>query len=196
MEDIESVVYNDRTVAFTALANQFCTFIDRVATFSQKDFVDNAHKLLALLYVKALSLPQTEPTDPDMIEKTVTQEEWDEVFNAVALKMGKFDKYKEIEQPIQSGAKAEMASIAEGFADIFQDLKDYTSLMSYGSPEMMNDAIWECTNNFRQYWGQRLVNILRVLHLLQYSGVELCTTDARQFDENKSRRKTHNNEQD
>ena len=49
--------------------------------------------------------------------------------------------------------------------------------------EMMNDAVWECARNFREYWGQRLVNIVRVLHHLIYSGAALRTDDARTFEQ-------------
>lgn len=50
--------------------------------------------------------------------------------------------------------------------------------MQMGSPEMMNDAIWECARNFREYWGQRLLNIIRVLHHLVYGGANLNHNDA------------------
>ena len=179
-DDFEKVVYSDEVIAFTALASQYCNMVDRVAAFSQSDFISQQHKLLSLLYVKTLSLPETEPVDPDMIEKTVTQEEWDEVHNAVAAKLAKFDRYSEVYDPL-AGDDA-MTSLSEGFADIFQDLKDYLSLMQMGSPEMMNDAIWECARNFREYWGQRLVNIVRVLHHLIYSGAPLRTDDAKSFE--------------
>ena len=179
-DDFEKVVYSDEVIAFTALASQYCNMVDRVAAFSQSDFISQQHKLLSLLYVKTLSLPETEPVDPDMIEKTVTQEEWDEVHNAVAAKLAKFDRYSEVYDPL-AGDDA-MTSLSEGFADIFQDLKDYLSLMQMGSPEMMNDAIWECMNNFKNYCGQRLVNIVRVLHHLIYSGAPLRTDDAKSFE--------------
>lgn len=175
-DDFEKIVYSDEVITFTALANEYCKFIDYVASFSQKDFVDKAHRLLPLLYVKTLSLPEVEPVDQDMIEKTVTQEEWDEVHNAVAKKLARFDNYKEALDPLRNSD--EMTSLSEGFADIFQDLKDYLSLMQMGSPEMMNDAIWECARNFREYWGQRLLNIVRVLHHLIYGGANLSQDDA------------------
>ena len=41
------------------------------------------------------------------------------------------------------------------------------------SDEIMMNAIWECRQAFEQYWGQRLVNVLRVLHNLKYNIVEL-----------------------
>ena len=72
----------------------------------------------------------------------------------------------------------QMNSLSEGFTDIYQDLKDYIALYNMGTPEIMNDAIWECKNNFKQFWGQRLMNITRVLHHLLYGGVSLNETDA------------------
>ena len=179
-DDFETIVYSDEVIAFTALAGEYCNLIDRVAAYSQRDFIDQQLRLLALIYVKTLSLPNVEPIDPEMVEKTVTQEEWDEVHNAVAAKLAKFDCYSEVYDPL-AGDDA-MTSLSEGFADIFQDLKDYLSLMQMGSPEMMNDAIWECARNFREYWGQRLVNIVRVLHHLIYSGAPLRTDDAKSFE--------------
>ena len=179
-EDFEKIVYSDEVIAFTALAGEYCNLIDRVAAYSQRDFIDHQLRLLALIYVKTLSLPDVEPIDPEMVEKTVTQEEWDEVHNAVVAKLAKFDRYSEVFDPL-AGDDA-MTSLSEGFADIFQDLKDYLSLMQMGSPEMMNDAIWECVNNFKNYWGQRLVNIVRVLHHLIYSGAPLRTDDAKTFE--------------
>ena len=179
-EDFEKIVYSDEVIAFTALAGEYCNLIDRVAAYSQRDFINHQLRLLALIYVKTLSLPDVEPIDPEMVEKTVTQEEWDEVHNAVAAKLAKFDRYSEVFDPL-AGDDA-MTSLSEGFADIFQDLKDYLSLMQMGSPEMMNDAIWECVNNFKNYWGQRLVNIVRVLHHLIYSSAPLRTDDAKSFE--------------
>ena len=175
-DNYEKTIYSDEVVAFTTLAAEYCNFLNASASFSQKDFVDRALKLLAILYVKTLSLPAVEATDADMIEKSVTQEEWDEVHNAVARKLGRFDQYTETLDPL-AGDDA-MTSLSEGFADIYQDLKDYVMLMQMGSAEMMIDAIGECSRNFREYWGQRLTNILRVLHHLQYSGAKLNTTDA------------------
>ena len=34
----------------------------------------------------------------------------------------------------------------------------------------MNDALAECIFHFRDFWGQRLVNVLRAIHMLLVSG--------------------------
>ncbi len=195
--DFEKIIYSDEVIAFTTLANEYCRYIDGIALYSQCDFVDKMHRLLPLIYVKTLSIPSVEPVDPDFIEKSVTQEEWETVQQAVHQKLNKYDAYSEPLDPLQRAADS-MTSLSEGFADIYQDLKDYLVLMSIGSPEMMNDAIAECVNNFREYWGQRLVNIMRVLHHLQYGGIALDTTDkyvAKPIDERPSWERNGNNHQ-
>ncbi|HBL34318.1 MAG TPA: DUF5063 domain-containing protein, partial [Porphyromonadaceae bacterium] len=35
--------------------------------------------------------------------------------------------------------------------------------------DRMNDALYACVKNFRTYWGQKLVNVLRPLHTLLFS---------------------------
>jgi len=125
----EQIIYSNEVMTFTTLAAEYCKLINNIATLSQHDFVNKSLRLLALLYVKTLSLPTTEPVDADMIEKSVTQEEWDEVHNAVARKLGRFDQYTETLDPL-AGDDA-MTSLSEGFADIYQDLKDYIMLTSY-----------------------------------------------------------------
>jgi hypothetical protein len=35
--------------------------------------------------------------------------------------------------------------------------------------EVMEQAVWECKNNFSQLWGQSLVNCLRAIHNLIYA---------------------------
>ena len=49
----------------------------------------------------------------------------------------------------------------------------------------MNDALYVCIENFKSYWGQKLVNVLRALHSLKYttSPDSLEDADTNQSDE-------------
>ena len=69
---------------------------------------------------------------------------------------------------MQYSDEAIEASVSENITDIYQDLKDFILCYRIGNLEVMNDALWECRNNFEQYWGQRLVNGLRAIHSLVY----------------------------
>lgn len=174
--DIENRVYSENVIGFTTLAAEYCNLLDGVALLSQKDFIDKAHRLLPLIYLKAIILPDVEPEMPDMIDKSVTQEEWEAVHLTLLKKLSGVDEYQEVWDALNDSQQ--MNSLSEGFTDIYQDLKDYIALYNMGTPEIMNDAIWECKNNFKQFWGQRLMNITRVLHHLLYGGVTLNETDA------------------
>jgi len=174
--NFESLVYSENVIGFTALATEYCNLLDGVALLSQKDFMDKAHRLLPLIYLKAIILPEIEPEMPDMIDKSVTQEEWEAVFITMQKKLQGVDAYTEVLDALND--EQQMNTLSEGFTDIYQDLKDYISLYSMGTPEIMNDASWECKNNFKNYWGQRLMNITRVLHHLLYGNVNLNETDA------------------
>lgn len=174
--NFEELVYSENVIGFTTLATEYCNLLDGVALLSQKDFVDKAHRLLPLLYLKAIILPDIEPEMPEMIDKTVTQEEWEAVCQTMAKKLEGVDTYTEVLDSLQD--EEQMNSLSEGFADIYQDLKDFVVLYNMGTAEIMNDAIWDCKKNFKEYWGQRLVNIIRVLHNLLYGSVKLKENDA------------------
>lgn len=175
-QNFEELVYSENVIGFTTLATEYCNLLDGVALMSQKEFVDKAHRLLPLLYLKAIILPDTEPEMPEMIDKTVTQEEWEAVYNTMFKKLDGVDAYTEVLDALQD--EEQMSSLSEGFADIYQDLKDFVALYNMGTAEIMNDAIWDCKKNFKEYWGQRLVNIIRVLHNLLYGNAKLKESDA------------------
>jgi len=48
-------------------------------------------------------------------------------------------------------------------------LKDFIFAFRMGTTEIMNDALCECKKNFEEYWGQKLVNVLRAIHSLLFS---------------------------
>jgi hypothetical protein len=62
--------------------------------------------------------------------------------------------------------------ISEDLADIYQDIKDFIFVFQLGLNETMNDSLAICQENFRLYWGQKLVNTLRALHEVKYSNTQ------------------------
>ena len=62
--------------------------------------------------------------------------------------------------------------ISEELADIYQDLRDFIFIFQLGLNETMNDSLAICQENFRLYWGQKLVNTLRALHDVKYNQSE------------------------
>jgi hypothetical protein len=178
-EPFSEVVYSKNVIEFATVANEYCSFIEAVDQFPRKDFILKIQKLFPLLYLKSALLPAPDlEISDDMPEKYVSEEDYNFILNKLEAKLGQFDAYHEVFDPsIQYSEVALEASISENVADVYQDLKDFILAYRIGTLEVMNDALWECRNNFEQYWGQRLVNGLRAIHSLVYGIADLDEKD-------------------
>ena len=176
MEGLSSPVYSKNTIEFVTVANEFCKFIEGAEELSLVQFVDTAHRLLPLLYLKGTLLPAIEESYEEYNEKFVTESGYASLQEMLVVKFGEHNTYDEIFDPLrQQNDEPAQLSIAESLADIYQDIKDFIMQFQVASEEVMLNAIWECTQTFEQYWGQRIVNVLRVLHHLKYTVVDLDT---------------------
>jgi hypothetical protein len=174
MMDIKSIVYSRNVVEFATVAREFCAFLENIKTHSRKSFVAASQKLLPLLYYKASILPETEPIFDEGNEKFVTEDYYFDIQNNLKQLLGPNDDFLEIYDPrADEGEGQYTASISEYLADVWQDLKNFTALYQIGKAEVMNDALWECRSNFQEYWGIRLANTIRAMHILQFSQIDL-----------------------
>jgi hypothetical protein len=166
-DNVKNIVYSKNVIEFVAVAAEYCLLIESVSHHKTQVLIDISRKLLPLLYLKASLLPDITPLLEEDLEKYVTELDynlWLEKWNA---KLGEYDVYYEVFDPdIQFGSETVTASISESLLDIYQDLKDCMTAYSVGNEETMFDALGECINHFRDFWGQRLVNVLRALHQL------------------------------
>ena len=178
-EPFTEVVYSKNVIEFATVANEYCSFIEAVDQFQRKDFITRVQKLFPLLYLKAALLPEPDiEMSDDSPEKFVSEEDYIFILHKLETKFGQFDAYHEVFDPsMQYSDLALEASISENITDVYQDLKDFILAYRIGTLEVMNDALWECRNNFEQYWGQRLVNGLRAIHNLVYGNADLDETD-------------------
>ena len=178
-EPFSEVVYSKNVIEFATVANEYCSFIEAVDQFQRKDFIIRVQKLFPLLYLKAALLPEPDINmSEDAPGKFVSEEDYNFILHKLESKFGQFDAYHEVFDPsMQYSEIALEASISENIADVYQDLKDFILAYRIGTLEVMNDALWECRNNYEQYWGQRLVNGLRAIHNLVYGISDIDESD-------------------
>ncbi len=169
------VVYSKNVIEFATVANEFCSFTEVVSDLSRKDFLGKLQKMLPLLYLKAALLPALNEEDAEESpEKFVTEEDYLFILRKLSAKLGEFDSYPEIFEPGMPLGEANVeANISENVADIYQDLKDFILSYRIGTVDVMRASLWECKNNFEQYWGQKLVNGLRAVHQLVYGNASI-----------------------
>jgi len=181
--DIKNIVYSRNVVEFVTVAREFCAFLENVKTHNRKSFITASQKLLPLLYYKASILPETEPILDEENEKFVTEDYYFDIQNNLKQLLGANDDFLEIYDPrADEGEGQYTASISEYLSDIWQDLKNFTMLYQAGNADIMNDALWECRSNYKEYWGIRLANTIKAMHILLFSGIDLDQEDEEKED--------------
>lgn len=186
-------VYSKNVIEFATVANEYCAFVENHAALSRSLFIDKAHKLFPLLYLKACLLPETDDDSAEIPEKFLTEVDYNFLLGKISAKFGPYDSYPEIfENGMQFSEEAISANLSEDICDIYQDLKDFIMIFRIGTTELMADAVWECKNNFVNYWGQKLVNGLRALHAIRYAETGIDEDEQNPVRENKSQTSNDN----
>lgn len=170
MKKESKVIFDRNVVEFVTVAAEFCKFLEQADGAKRSAFVDTALKMLPLLYLKASMLPPCETMGDEAPETYVTEETYEVLRMNLAGVLAERDDYLDVfvsdmkysDQPITR-------YISEDLADIYQDIKDFIFVFRLGLNETMNDALAICAENFRLYWGQKLVNTLRALHEVRYA---------------------------
>lgn len=169
-DPLNEVVFSPAVVEFTTVCVQFCAYLEESQQHKREEFVLTTSRILALLYLKTSLLPNTSSYVEESLEKCVDEASYTLIANQIQNILGEEDTYLEV---FMEGMKYSdtpiAASISEDLADIYQDLKDFTYIYSTGITENMNEALFICHENFKSYWGQKLVNVLRALHQVNYN---------------------------
>jgi len=175
MEDqADHIVYSKEVIDFVSVANNYCQLAEGAVELNRRQLLTEALGILSNLYYRATNLPDIEPLLEEQAEHLVTEEDWDYIHQTIQRILGRHDAYQEVFDPnIQYSETPVGASLAENFADIYQDIKNFITLYQIGTTEIMHDALWECRQNFEQYWGQKLVNALRPMHQLLFNTPDL-----------------------
>jgi hypothetical protein len=170
MEKDSQVVFDLNVVEFVTVAAEFCSFLERTEGMERHTFVDILLKILPLLYLKASLLPESELRGDGDLERYVTEDVYEGMRTHLATVMGERDDYLEVFLPDMAYSDTPIKQcISEDLADIYQDIKDFVFVFRLGVNEMMNDAVVCCRENFKSFWGQRLVNTMRALHDVKYN---------------------------
>src|SRR5690554_4017520 len=171
--DLHPIVYSKNVVEFVTVANEYCNFMEQVPNEKVAGSIQSLRKILPLLYLKATLLPATERVLDDELEKYVSELDYNRLHQRWLMVLGEHDSFYEVFDPdIQFGEETVTSSISENLLDIYQDVKDFITAYSLGDESVMNDALCECVQHFEDFWGQRLVNVLRAVHRLVASAVE------------------------
>ena len=170
MKKESQVIFHRNVVEFVTVAAEFCKFLEQAEGVKPAVFIDTLLKMLPLLYLKTSMLPPCETIGDEAPEIFVTEETYEVLrMNLANILAGKDDYLEVFVADMKYSDQPITRYISEDLADIYQDIKNFIFVFSLGLNETMNDVLAICEENFRLYWGQKLVNTLRALHNAKYA---------------------------
>lgn len=168
MEKSKAPKKDDATELFR-LCNEYCRAMDRTDNLPLHEFLDNISVSLMAVYQKTFSIARFQTKYENEPKHSLTEKQYNKVRIALKEFIGNKDEYQEIIDPNRPSARVIFkASIAEDLTDIFQDFYDFCQWYGEGTFESNNDSIIELLNNFDKYWGIKLLNVLKAIHIIRY----------------------------
>ncbi|MEN9919711.1 MAG: hypothetical protein RL662_2147 [Bacteroidota bacterium] len=165
-----NIVFSKNVVEFVTVGLQYCSFLECFEDQNVSVLTDKLTKLLPLLYLKASLVPDLEIEYEIYTEVSVTEEDYNYILSKLYNVYKSNDAYLEVFlEDMKYSDTPISASIAEDLTDTYQDIKNFICIYEQGIEETMSEALYTCNENFKLYWGQKLVNVLRALHTLKYS---------------------------
>ena len=170
MKKESQVIFDRNVVEFVTVAAEFCKFMEQAEGAKRSSFIDTSLKILPLLYLKTSMLPECKTIGDEALETFVTEETYEILRMNLSAILAEKDDYLDVFVSDMKYSDQPIAKfISEDLADIYQDIKDFIFVFQLGLNETMNDSLAICQENFRLYWGQKLVNTLRALHDAKYA---------------------------
>jgi hypothetical protein len=165
----EKIIYSPSVIEFVTVCVEFCAFLEEDEPGSRHEWLGQIIRILPLLYLKATLLPETIVLNDEPLETFVNEDDYNRIAIKVASIMGEENIYLDVfVEDMKYSETPISVSISEDIADIYQDIRNFVSVYQYNLTAQMNDALNRCVDNFRSYWGQKLVNVMRPLHALYY----------------------------
>ncbi|NJO91859.1 MAG: DUF5063 domain-containing protein [Chloroflexia bacterium] len=106
-------------------------------------------KILSLVYLRASLIEKPGGTFEGEVEKFVQEEDWIYIKNNVSDLMAGADRFIDVVLPEEMDPENhEEVRLSEGFADIYQDLKDFVTSYEIGNEEGLLASLSECIFNY------------------------------------------------
>lgn len=164
------MIYSKDVIDFVKLAADYCLKLEHSREATPRELVKAMLNSLPYLYIKGTALLETTGENELMsIDPQVTEEDYNFVRNGVYDVLGRYDEYLDVfVEDMKYSDKPILRSVSEDLADIYQDLRNFLAVYRDGIEEMMTAALYEVLDNFKEYWGQKCVNVMRALHDILY----------------------------
>ena len=160
-------IHHASVTEFLILATSICVYLEEMDCPSKSEFIDKMLCELPLLYSKAHQIPTQMAILDGEPERFVSEIDYDAIREKIAAIFGSDDAYLEVfVEDMRYSDEPITAFISENIADIYQELSDLAHNWAIDDEAVQHDALVTCLEGFTLHWGQKLLNVLRPLHVL------------------------------
>ncbi|HBZ66234.1 MAG TPA: hypothetical protein DEO70_05295 [Bacteroidales bacterium] len=160
--------HSRQIIEMLTVANEYCLFIEKTTEYTLEQLLGFLQKVAPLLYIKGALLPEIEVLNPEVDERFVTEEQWTDIFADLKTKFGDDDTFWSFDPLNFAADDARKLSMAEIFADVYQDMKDFVLLYQKNTTATQENAASSVRNLFFNHWGPRIASAMNQLHFLLY----------------------------
>ena len=170
VNDKAKTIYHHDTLEFVTVSIEYCAFLEKSPGRPRQDFLDKMLKLLPLLYMKAMLLPEVVSEGDFLPQGKVTEDDYNYIRRTVYDILPDDDQYLDVsyDRDMETD-ETQWKSLSEHLADIYQPLRNFLAVYQDGVEDCMMDALWAIRDNFELYWGEALVDALKRLHLIRFN---------------------------
>lgn len=155
-----------------ALSNEFCESCENARNAQRDDFIATMTRLLPRLYITAQGInPDFLEVDYDdvYLQQALDEEQYNQIRGDISALLGEEDTYLEaFEQDMKYSETPIAVTISENLADIFQVCYNFVETVKDATDETTVEAANGVAYDFRNYWSQSVVNVMRPLNQLRY----------------------------
>ena len=170
-EQNNDVAHNKQIIETFTVANEYCSFVEKVHKYPKIDVLNYFSRILPLLYLKGSLLPDIEVDNPEVNERFVTEENWEILFNDLIQMLGKDDKFWYINEKEFIDNEVSKGSISECLTDIYQDLKDFVMLYQKNSIHAKQNAVKSLRYLYMVSWGYKILIALKAIHYTKFPDI-------------------------
>ncbi len=159
-------VYNKNTIEFITVAKEYVSLCEQAYKMNALSEVTIILRLLPLLYLKALLLPDFENNNDEEVLEVVDECTYNSIKSNFEELLGELDVDCIIPESISQNNEQNYASLSEIIADIYQDMKNVVVNFQSGNEIIMENSLYTCKHNFETYTGQRIISAMSTIHQL------------------------------
>ena len=166
MEDIKGPIVKD----FVKTATDFCLLLEQASQKRTGEFLSELQQLLPMIYMKMAQLPLPKYCYEEDSPTFVHEDDYARIHDSLQQKFELFTGITGM-SPGTMLNEHEIVSftLAEYFADLYEELKNFVKLYDVALPQSMNDAVWLCRKSFEKNLGMKTIDTLKSLHALIYN---------------------------